>query len=78
MTWAVDAAAVTDEAVEDLVGGLVPYVGVGAGVPVLEPGADAEFESEDGAVDAALEFHADELGSDNVRPVATTWTTIPK
>ena len=46
----VDRAAVAGEAVEDLVGGLVPGEGCRVLVPVFDPGGDVGCESFDAAV----------------------------
>jgi hypothetical protein len=55
--------AVGGEAVEDLVGGLVPDERFGVVVPVGDPGADRGDEVADGAVAAALDPFRRQLDS---------------
>jgi hypothetical protein len=47
VSWVVDSLAVGGEGFEDLVGGAGPDVGLGVGVPLLDPAADVFFQSGD-------------------------------
>jgi hypothetical protein len=63
--------AVGGDAVEDLVGALVPNEWLGLVVPVRDPGADRGDEVSDGAVAAALDPFGREFGEpafDEVEP----------
>ena len=69
----VDSLAVGGEAVEDLVCGLVPDVGLGVFVPVGDPGADRGDEVADRAVGAAFDPFRGQLGEpalDEIQPGA--------
>lgn len=56
-----DSVAVVGEAVEDLVGGLVPDLGLGLIVPAGDPSADRGDEVFDGVVCAAFDPLGGEL-----------------
>ena len=63
--------AVAGETVEDLVGGFGPDVGLGVGVPVLDPAGDVGGEFFDVVVGGALQLFGGEGGEpafDQVHP----------
>src|SRR5437588_5114705 len=73
VTRVVDPLAVGGDPVEDLLGALVSYVGLGVFVPVGDPGADRGDEVMDRAMRAAPDLLRGQLGKpalDEVQPGA--------